>query len=80
MLDRVAGAVLHAMAAFAIAGLVSCFGLTLLVSASHDGQAGMGAAFGGFYLGCLAALITFVASLVRSSPSRRAKSKPYPVD
>jgi hypothetical protein len=67
---RVFKAVLHAIGAFFIAGLSSCVLLTLAVSGSHDGQAGMGAAFGGFYIACLAAVITFIVSLVSSSPSR----------
>jgi membrane associated rhomboid family serine protease len=74
LLDRIATAILHAMGAFVIAGVVSCMGLMALVSNSHDGQAGMGAAFGGFYIACLAAIITLVVSLKRSSPFRRARS------
>ncbi len=66
-------AVLQGIAAFFIAVVVSCAGLTMLVWDSNDGQAGMGAAFGGLYIGCLAGLVTFVVSLRRSSPRRRMK-------
>jgi ABC-type transport system involved in multi-copper enzyme maturation permease subunit len=72
LLGRLAGAIIHAAAAFLIAGIASCVALNLAVSNSHDGQAGMAAGLTGFYASCLAAIITFVVSLVRSSPSRRA--------
>lgn len=71
--DRIITAVLYATAAFFIPGFVSCAGLTFRVRNSQDGQAAMGAAFGGFYIALLAALITFVVSFVRSSPSRSIK-------
>jgi hypothetical protein len=66
-LKRVVKAVLHAMGAFLVAGLGSCIAFTAAVSGSHDGQAGMGAAFGGFYVGCIAMIVTFIVSLVKSS-------------
>jgi hypothetical protein len=70
MMARIETARLHAAAAFLIAGLSSCVGFTIAVSHVQDGQAGMGAAFGAFYMACLAAIITFIVSMVRSSPSR----------
>jgi hypothetical protein len=72
--NRIVTAILYGAAAFFISGFVSCAGLTFLVRNSHDGQAGMGAAFGGFYIACVAALIAFVVSLVRSSPSRMLRN------
>jgi hypothetical protein len=57
------------LVAFFLAAITSCAGLTWMVRNSNDGQAGMGAAFGGFYIGCLAAIVTFVLSLKRNSPS-----------
>jgi O-antigen/teichoic acid export membrane protein len=67
---RMGKAFLRAIAAFVITGIVACNGFMFLVRNSHDGQAGMGAAFGAFYAACLAMIITFIWSLVRSSPSR----------
>jgi 1,4-dihydroxy-2-naphthoate octaprenyltransferase len=69
--DRVWVAFWKAVLAFFISFVASCAALTYSVRNSHDGQAGMGAAFGGFYAGVLVAVITFVVSMVRSSPSRR---------
>jgi len=60
-----------AVAAFFIAGIASCVAFTLMVWNSHDGQAGMGAAFGGFYVACIAAIITFIITMIRSDPSRK---------
>jgi hypothetical protein len=68
---RLEKAFLHSIAAFLIAGLSSCVLLTIAVSGSHDGQAGMEAAFGGFYIAILAAISTFIVSMVRNSPNRR---------
>jgi hypothetical protein len=67
MLARIGVAFLRSIAAFVITGIVACSGFTFLVRNSHDVQAGMGAAFGEFYAGCLAMIITFIVSLVRSS-------------
>jgi len=64
---RLISATLRAVAAFLIACLTSCVALTWMVRNSHDGQAGMGAAFGAFYLGCIAAIVTFFVSFRRSS-------------
>jgi hypothetical protein len=61
----------RSIGAFFIGGLTSCVALTIAVSGSHDGQAGMGAAFGGFYVACIASIITFIVSMRRSSPNRR---------
>jgi membrane associated rhomboid family serine protease len=58
---------MQAIVAFFLAGFLSCAGLTWWVSDSHDGQAGMGAALGGFYVGILAAVIVFVISLRRGN-------------
>jgi hypothetical protein len=52
-----------------LSGLVGCCGIMFLVRNSSDGQAGMGAFFGGIYIALLAGLITFVTSLVRSRKS-----------
>ena len=60
-------AVSYAIGAFFVAGLGSCIAFTAAVSGSHDGQAGMGAAFGGFYVGCIAMVVTFIVSLVKGS-------------
>lgn len=64
---RVLKAILHAFGAFFVAGLGSCMAFTVGLSGSHDGQAGMGAAFGGFYVGCIAMIVTFIVSLMKSS-------------
>ena len=78
LLNRIAEAAVVAIGAGAIVSVVSCLGFTELIlrsdSHDHDGQTGMAAMFGGFYVGCVAALITFIVSLRRSSPSRRAKN------
>ena len=66
-LKRVLKAVSYAIGAFFVAGLGSCMAFTVAVSGTHDGQAGMGAAFGGFYVGCIAMIVTFIVSLVKSS-------------
>jgi hypothetical protein len=71
MSERIATAILRAFAAFAITGIIGCAGLTFLVRNSHDGQAGMGAFFGGLYAACLALVITLIVSFVRSSPHRK---------
>jgi hypothetical protein len=64
-------AVGQAVIAFFIGGITSCAVFTFMVRNSPDGQAGMGAAFGGFYVACIAAIVTFIISVVRSSPSRK---------
>jgi membrane associated rhomboid family serine protease len=69
--DRIASAILHAMAAFVIAGLASCYALMFAVSDSHDGQAGMGAAVGGLLVGLIAAIVTLVISLRRSAAAQQ---------
>ena len=66
-LKRVLKAVSYAIGAFFVAGLGSCMAFTVAVSGSRDGQAGMGAAFGGFYVGCIAMVVTFIVSLVKGS-------------
>jgi O-antigen/teichoic acid export membrane protein len=68
---RLEQAFLRAVAAFFIAGITSCVAFTMAVSGSHDGQAGMGAAFGGFYAACIASIVTFIVSMRRSSPNRK---------
>jgi membrane associated rhomboid family serine protease len=67
---RVLKAFLHGIVAFFIAGIASCALFTWMVQNSPDGQAGMGAAFGGFYVACLAAVISFITSLVRDRRRR----------
>jgi hypothetical protein len=69
--DRIWAAFWRAVLAFFVGTIASCGVFTFLVRNSHDGQAGMGAAFGGVYAGILIAVMTFVVSMVRSSPSRR---------
>ena len=69
--DRIWVAFWLGVLAFFPAAIVTCAALTYSVRNSHDGQAGMGAAFGGFYAGILLALITFVVSMVRTSPRRQ---------
>ena len=73
--ERMQNAFLQSVAAFLIAGFVGCVGFNLLVRNSQDGQAGMAAAFGAFYLAGLAAVVTFVASLVRSRKSKSLSLK-----
>jgi hypothetical protein len=70
-------AVIHPFIAFIVVPPVACAGLMYTVRNSNDGQAGMGAAFGGFYVGVLAALIAFGVSLRRSSPSYIAKREKH---
>jgi hypothetical protein len=72
--DRIASAILQAMAAFVIAGLVSCYAGMFAISHSKDGQAGMGVAVGGLLIGCIAAIVTLIVSLRKSSPSRRTST------
>jgi predicted metal-binding membrane protein len=74
---RWARATLHAAVAFFVAIPTSCFAFTWMVRNDQDGQAGMGAAFGAFYLGCTVAIVTFVISLRRSSPSRQKEDADY---
>jgi hypothetical protein len=64
---------LMAIAAFFVAGVTSCAAFTLMVWNSHDGQAGMGAAFGGFFIACTTSVVTFIVTMVRSDPSRKRK-------
>jgi predicted metal-binding membrane protein len=68
---RWARATLHAVAAFFVATPISCYAFTWMVRNDQDGQAGMGAAIGAFYLGCIVAIVTFIISLRRSSPARQ---------
>jgi membrane associated rhomboid family serine protease len=72
-MKRAAVATVYAIGAFVIVCFASCEGLMYTVRNSNDGQAGMGAAFGGFYAGILAAIVTFVVSFRRNSPSNIAK-------
>jgi hypothetical protein len=64
---RLAGAILRAIAAFVIAAYASFFVLIWTARNDRDGQAGIGAMVGGFLLGCIAAIVTFIVSLRRSS-------------
>jgi membrane associated rhomboid family serine protease len=73
MSDRIRRAFWQAVLAFFVGTIASCGVFTFLVRNSRDGQAGMGAAFGGFYAGVLIAVITFVVAMVRSSPSGRKR-------
>jgi Zn-dependent protease with chaperone function len=78
-MNRFLKAVLQAVLAFFLAGITSCVALTIAVSDSHDGQAGMGAALGGFYIAFIAAILTLFISLWRSSPykNRLWRGSPY---
>src|ERR1700678_2753414 len=64
---------LKALGVFFPVAMLTCAALTWTVRDSHDGQAGMGAAFGGLYLGAIAGLVTFVISLRRDC--RRATGR-----
>ncbi len=66
IMARVFNALLHGIAAFFVAGIASCALFTWMVRNSPDGQAGMGAAFGGFYVACLAGAVSFITSMVKS--------------
>jgi len=72
LLNRMATALLWAIGALFVAGIPAGCIFTRMVGNDPDGQAGMGAAAGGFYVGCVAAIVTFIVSLRRSSPSRRS--------
>jgi hypothetical protein len=71
MIDRIGKALVQAAAAFLIGGLTACVLLNWIVRNMQDGQAGMAAAFGGFYVACLVAVVTFIVSIVRSRNCRR---------
>ena len=69
--DRLWTATWHAVAAFVIAGVVACDAFTglLVITNPKDGQAGVGIIFVVPAAGVIAAVITFVVSLVRSHRS-----------
>jgi hypothetical protein len=71
---RLVSATVRAIAAFVVAGYASFFALMWTAGSDHDGQAGIGAAVGGFFLACIAAIITFIVSIRRSS-DRTSASK-----
>ena len=56
---------LKAFAAFIMVSCGACAAFTCSVRNSHDGQAGMGAAFGGIYAGVIAGVLTLVVSVRR---------------
>lgn len=82
MILRIVKALLYGVAAFFAAGIVSCMAFTYMVRNSHDGQAGMAAAFGGIYAGGLVGIVTFIVSIfenlhlvMRSIPICKRKSQ-----
>jgi hypothetical protein len=63
----------YAVAAFFIAGVTSCAVIFFMVlnSSKDDGQGGLAAPVGGFFVARIAAVVTFIVSVVRGSPSRQ---------
>ena len=56
----------YGIAAFFVLMIGGCGLLMIPVRNSSDGQAGMGAAFGGLYLGAIGGLLTFLWFLCRN--------------
>jgi hypothetical protein len=58
----------YAVAAFFIAGISSCAVIFFMVlnSSNDDGQGGLAAPIGGFFVACTASVIAFIVSLVAS--------------
>jgi len=71
MSRRIISAVGRSILAFFLGTFVSGVAFTFMVRNDPDGQAGMGAAIGGLYLGCIIALVTFIVSIRRSGRPHR---------
>jgi len=72
LFNRIADAFLWAIGALILAFITSFLGFLYLSRHSTDGQTGIGCMMAAFYVGCIAAIATFVVHFRKHSSSRQS--------